>query len=389
MDGKKQKVFITLNVLTLRRCKLVNETLLFTPGPVNVPFYFRDKKFPKMVLYIENQLKKAVGCKDGRAVLYTCSGTGALDAVATNLLSDKDKVLVIVGGGFGKRWYDICKFYDKNVIPFYVPFGKDINMQELEDTISSNNINVILSQHHETNSGQLHNVEAIGNIARRYNALFIVDAISSFLTDKFYMDKWNIGGCIISTQKGMRLDPGVAFLILNNRLIEHSKTVKKLNYYNNLDTYLSDYCLTRGHTPFTPPVNLVFDIWKFFWLSDVSVLNRIRAQKQLAERFRQALKELRLPLVMVSETPSNFLTALMIVNDKYSAVDLYNHLKKKNMFVSKVGQAHSPFMIDAEKRLFLVSHIGCDWTEHQKLLNEMRLFFDKRNKNKSSNRLNF
>ena len=90
--------------------------LLFTPGPVNVPTYFREQPFPKMVLENEKLLLKAVSCKKGKVVLYTMSGTGSLDASVTNLLSDKDRILIIIGGGFGQRWHDICKFYNKHII---------------------------------------------------------------------------------------------------------------------------------------------------------------------------------------------------------------------------------------------------------------------------------
>jgi len=351
--------------------------LLFTPGPINVPTYFRDRDFPKMVLENERLLKKAVGCKRGKAILYSMSGTGALDASVTNLISDEDRVLVVVSGGFGKRWYDICKFYNKNVVAFFVPFGQDIDLKLLENTMSINDINVVLCQHHETNSGQLHDIKSVGKLAKMFGALFIVDAISSFLTDEFYMDRWNVDACLISTQKGMRLDPGIAFLIVNERAIAHSKAVKKLNFYSNIETYLSEYCLGRGHTPFTPPVNLVYDINES--LNNTHVKGKVNAQKMLVDWFRKDIKGL--PLRMLPETPSNFLTALLITDPKYSAIDLYNHLRKAGMFISKVGKAHDPFILDAEKRFFLVSHIGCNWKEHKKLIGEMRLFFDKGNKN--------
>jgi len=349
-----------------------NKKLLFTPGPVNTPTYFRDTKFTKMVLENEKLLLKHTGCKNGKVVLYTMSGTGALDAVVTNLISDEDKVLVIVGGGFGKRWYDICKFYNKNVIPFYTAFGKNIDLKQLEQTIKLNNINMILCQHHETNSGQLYNIKSIGILAMQYGARFIVDAISSFLTDDFHMDEMHVDACVISTQKGLRLDPGIAFIIIKEGLLSEIKDVKKLNFYNNIDTYLSEYCLKNGHTPFTPPVNLIYVInWR---LKEIKYVDKIiRKQELIATNFRYEIKDL--PLKMLPETPSNFLTALLITDDKFSAVDLYEYLKKKGMFISKVGKAHENFLINATKRFFLVSHIGCNWEEHKELIKEMKKFF--------------
>lgn len=347
---------------------------LFIPGPVNVDTYFRDSGFAEIVKENEKLLLNAIGCNKGIVIPYVLSGTGILDAVVTNLISDKDNVLVIDGGGFGKRWYEICKFYNKKVTNLKTGFGKNIDMNLLRSIIESNKISIILMQHHETTSGQLYDVRTVGKISKECKTLLIVDAISSFLTDEYHMDDFKIDGTIISSQKGLRMDPGLSFLILNNNLLGHSKMITKLNYYNNIDTYLDNYNLGRGHTPFTPAVGLILKLNEK--LKSLNVEDEIKKIQQIASHFRKQISGL--PLKIVPQTPSNFLTCLSLTDENYKQ-SLYDYLKAKDMFIYQSDNRFSNYFANISK-LIRVAHIGCDIEEHNQLVKEMRWFFDKKDK---------
>lgn len=100
---------------------------LFTIGPVE-PFestlevkarkieYFRNKKFSDkyeaLVFRLKNFAKASVS---DRVIFLTCSGTGAMDAVASNVIEHNSKILVIVSGTFGERFSEICKIYSQSV----------------------------------------------------------------------------------------------------------------------------------------------------------------------------------------------------------------------------------------------------------------------------------
>ena len=61
---------------------------------------------------------------------------------------------------------------------------------------------------------------SLSNICKKYNLSFIVDAISSFLADKFEMDKYNVDCTIVSTQKALSLSPGLSIIALSNEFYE-------------------------------------------------------------------------------------------------------------------------------------------------------------------------
>lgn len=349
---------------------------LFVPGPVNtaegmenIP-YFRDSKFADLVLENEKFLMKAIGCKRGRVIPYTLSGTGAMDAIITNLIDEKDKILVIDGGTFGKRWHQICNFYKKNVISYFVKFGKDIDIEDFKKFINKINPTVILMQHHETSSGQLHNVKKIGQAIQNKNILFVVDAMCSFLTDVYDMDEFRVDITLISTQKGLQLDAGISSVVLNEKTVRRSAKIKKINYYNNFDTYLEYHNLGRGQAPFTPAVKLTCQLNKK--LRELNIKKEIKNTKEKAEFFRKKITGL--PLKTVAETPSNFLTGLLITDKKYNTEDLNNFLKKENIFICPTTNVGN-YLENSSNKYFRVAHTGCDKKQHKELIKMLRNFF--------------
>ena len=100
----------------------MERNLLLSPGPTKVPpdvcqalgwslIHHRTPQF-------KDELKKAIeGLKyvfqtKNDIVFIASSGTGCMEAAVANIVSPKDKVIVIDGGKFGERWTDICLAYN-------------------------------------------------------------------------------------------------------------------------------------------------------------------------------------------------------------------------------------------------------------------------------------
>ncbi len=167
--------------------------------------YMRTDEFSKINLESEKMLLELIHCRKGRTIIYTGSGTGAMSAVVENYATTKKKALVIDGGSFGYRWFELCSYYDVPCVHFKVPFAKDIDYKELERTVSEERPDILLCQHHETSSGQLFNLEKISEICRKYGVSLVVDVISSFLVEALDMDILGIDICITSTQKDLNI----------------------------------------------------------------------------------------------------------------------------------------------------------------------------------------
>src|SRR6266545_7736123 len=92
---------------------------LFTPGPVEIPArilkalaqeppHHRTDVFRAVLRRVTESLRRLHGT-EGEVFLLAASGTGAMEAAVTNVLSPGERALVIAGGKFGERWASLLQ----------------------------------------------------------------------------------------------------------------------------------------------------------------------------------------------------------------------------------------------------------------------------------------
>lgn len=221
------------------------------------PFlYMRTDEFSEINKESERILLDLIHCRGGRTIIYTGSGTGAMSAVVENYVTTKNKAFVIDGGSFGHRWYQMCEYYGVPVYNYTVPFAKDIDYADLEETVRREKPDVFLCQHHETSSGQLFNLKEISRICHKYQVSLVVDVISSFLAEELNMEDLGIDICITSTQKGLNIPPGLSIIFINRDIAAYDFNHK--GYYWDFESNLTN--LLRGQTPFSPATILFLQL---------------------------------------------------------------------------------------------------------------------------------
>lgn len=222
------------------------------------PFmYMRTDAFSRINLENESILLELFHCKGGRTIIYTASGTGAMGAIVENYASCMGKAFVIDGGSFGHRWYELCVYYGVPAYRFAVEFAKDIDYSELERKVAEERPGVLLCQHHETSSGELFNLEEISRVCRKYGVSLVVDAISSFLAEPLDMDAAGIDICVVSTQKGLNIPPGLSIVALSAKLKDFS--FARRGFYFDFAANLDN--LRRGQTPYSPATILYLQLY--------------------------------------------------------------------------------------------------------------------------------
>ncbi|MGN0414067.1 MAG: pyridoxal-phosphate-dependent aminotransferase family protein [Agathobacter sp.] len=333
--------------------------LNFTVGPVQEPEYvldigkeptpyFRNASFSSLMIENEDFVKKlAYAPKDARTVFLTASGTGAMEAAVMNVFTRQDKVLVINGGSFGKRFAQICEVYSIPYEEINIPFKKDLTRDMLE-VYSNRGFTGLLVNIHETSIGKLYDVDILSDFCKKNNLLFVVDAISSFLADPINMESAAIDVMITSSQKALAVPPGISLLVLSSKAIDRINNNTPPTLYFDLKAALKDGL--RGQTPFTPAVSILIQLnRRLQCLVEGGVEREIQRVENLARYFRERI--INFPFTMPKTKLSNAVTPLLMKEGE-SAYDLFQTLERDfGIWVCPSGG-------EMKEKLFRVGHIG-------------------------------
>ena len=247
------------------------DKLLFTIGPtemyettkeirkMGIP-YFRNDEFSSVMFETDRMLKECMRTSQDSSTIYlTASGTAGLEAVVDNLICAEDRVLVVAGGGFGKRFAQICDIKGVQHDDITLELDEELKWEHFEPYVD-NDYKAVLVNLHETSTGQLYDISLFRRFCENKDTLLIVDAISTFLCDPFEMDEWGIDVTIISTQKGLCVSPGMCMVVMNKDVVaNHLKPSDQItSMYFDFNDYLDN--MRRGQTPFTPAIGIVYEI---------------------------------------------------------------------------------------------------------------------------------
>ena len=331
---------------------------LFTVGPVmmypdtleqsgrQLP-YFRTDDFSRIMLDSERILKRLLDAGDDYKVAFlTASGTGAMEAAVSCLLTPSDKVLAINGGGFGKRFTEICEVHDIPCDQIVLRTGEALTKEHLH-AFDGKGYSALLVNLDETSTGQLYDITMLSEFCRSNDMYLIVDAISAFLADEISMSKYGIDALIISSQKALALEPGTSMVVLSPRAYrDRVMSIKSPTYYLDLRHHILDQ--ERGQTPFTPSVGTLLCLNDMLHtIDDMGIEEKIRRTRELAEYFRQQAKGigLRIPVYPLS----NAVTPILFDGN---ATEVYKRLNDDyDITVTPSGG-------DLKPNMLRVGHIG-------------------------------
>lgn len=312
--------------------------------------YMRTAWFSALMKENEQLLLNMIGCKNGRVLFFTASGTGAMDAVVENYVAAQGKAFIIDGGTFGHRWMELCEYHGVENEAMTVPFAKDIDYNLLEQQVAESKAKVFLCQHHETSSGQIFDLKRISDICQRYALSLVVDVISSFLADELNMDELHIDVAINSTQKGLNLPPGAALVFLSEEAAR--KEFLHRNFYFDFQENLKN--MERGQTPYSPATTLFMQINERMKRNTaVGLDNIIAATRRKALYFRQICEKYGWEIP--AEKPSNAITGFYVHRN---GEILFTELQKKGIYIMPSGRPH----------FFRVSHMGIQDEEELDIL---------------------
>jgi len=243
---------------------MIRKGRLFTPGPTQLlpaaqlamaaaTMHHRTAEFRTLYTKVLADLKVFVGTKND-VVLFTASGTGAMEAAVSNLTSPGDKVLVVTAGKFGERWESLAKVYGCEVESLKAPYGQTVTAQQVKEKLKPEH-KVLYMQGTESSTGVRHDVEGIAKVLKGSDTLLVVDAITGLGTTHFDMDGWGVDVLIGGSQKAVMIPPGLAYSAVSDRAWQRMETSKNPRYYFDLRKERKNGA--KGESSYTPSTALV------------------------------------------------------------------------------------------------------------------------------------
>lgn len=331
---------------------------LFTIGPVEmfeesleigakqVP-YFRNEEFSNVCLSATAGLKRLLFNENGEVLLITASGTGSMEATVMNCFTKDDRLIVIDGGSFGHRFTQICDIHEIPYTAVKVEQGETLTREMIDSAIGNDKYTGLLVNLDETSIGQLYDIKMLSALCKEKDLVFVVDAISAFLSDEVNMDKYGIDAVIISSQKALSLAPGLSIVALSEKMLGRVEKIDSKSMYFDFKDHLNN--MKRGQTPFTPAVRVIIEleeaVRRFEAIGLETVISNTR---EIALDFRKKIKAIGLDY---PKYPLSNAVTPVIFNEG-NALEVYNALKDQYGFVV------NPSGGENGKYMFRVAHVG-------------------------------
>lgn len=327
-------------LFTIGPVQLYDRTLKIKSEPLN---YFRNEEFSRKYALTSKRLKELVGSGEETELAYlTCSGTGAMEAVADNVLNLKSKALVLSSGTFGERFFEICSRYTNQIE--YLSISPHRVSQILAE--KKNIYSHIFVTMHETSIGYLAPMKQISEYAKQNDSYLIVDGITSVMCDDFSFDDLNIDVLVASSHKGLCVSPGLSVVFVSKNMRSFIETNEDIrSYYFNFKTYFRD--ASRGQTPFTPALGVFDELSDITtWMIEIGKKNWVQSVHNKAQHFRELIGE---HFILPDYDQSNAITLMQLHND--SAKQLLTAMQDK-------GFVCNPCSGEMQDRYIRVSHVG-------------------------------
>src|SRR3954470_16537412 len=78
----------------------------------------------------------------------------------------------------------------------------------------------VLAVHHETTTGRLNDLGALGAVCRRRGVALLVDGVSSFAGERIDFAGGTVGPCAATPKKALHGVPGIAFVLARKVALE-------------------------------------------------------------------------------------------------------------------------------------------------------------------------
>lgn len=186
-----------------------------------------DPMFVNLMDEVKQLLQYAFQTSNALTMPISAPGSAGMEAVFVNLIEPGDKVIVCQNGVFGGRMQQNVERCGAQAIMIQDSWGKPTDLNKVKETLQAHpDAKALAFVHAETSTGVLNDAQALCSLAREYDCLTIVDAVTSVGGSELLVDTWQIDGIYSGTQKCLSCVPGLSPVSFSDKAIEVIKQRK-------------------------------------------------------------------------------------------------------------------------------------------------------------------
>ncbi len=322
--------------------------ILLNPGPVTLSERVRnallrpdqchrEQEFADLVLRIRHRIEAVYDERPAHhdSVMVSGSGTCAVEAMVASLVPRDEAALVAANGVYGERIGAMLAAQGKRHEVVRAEWLQPIDLAGVRAALEKTRFAAVIAVHHETTTGRLNDLDALGRLCREADVPLLLDAVSSFGGEAIDWAGWHLGAVAATANKCLHGVPGIAFVIADRQLLA-SRRGSSPSVYLDLQRYHEEQA--TGFSPFTPAVHACFALDEA--LDELTEEGGWRARRDLYRRrtasIRDGLAAAGIRPLLSAADNSSMLTAFQLP-DGVSYAALHDRLKRAG-YVIYAGQ---------------------------------------------------
>ncbi len=247
----------------------------------------------------------------GHPIVFTGSGTVAMEAAVLSLVEPGEKVLVCVNGYFGDRFAELNRIHGADVKELKPDVGKPALPADVRRELVNGGYKAVFMTHVETSTGLENPILDLVAEARRHGVFTVVDSVAGLAGCRLDFEELGADIVLTGAQKAIASIPGAAILSVSDRAVELFEMRKTpiRSYYMNLLRWKKVMDDPKIYLA-TPAVQVILALREALRIVKAEGLEKRWVRHRIiAEAFREGIQAAGLRIIAQEGYRSNTVTA--------------------------------------------------------------------------------
>jgi alanine-glyoxylate transaminase/serine-glyoxylate transaminase/serine-pyruvate transaminase len=233
-----------------------------------------DPQFLVLMNETQDMLRQALQTKNQLTFPVSATGMAGMETCLVNLIEPGDRLVVCVKGFFGQRLVEVGQRAGADITRLDVPWGQVFDLQRIREALIRVRPKVLAIVHADTSTGAWQPIEELGKLCHEFDALLLVDAVTSLGCVPLDLDGWQIDAVYRCSQKGLSCPPGLSPVSFSPRAVEAiaKRKTKVQSWYLDV-TMVQRYWGEDRFYHHTAPITMIYAIregsrlasWPWAW----------------------------------------------------------------------------------------------------------------------------